>query len=73
VKGDRSGECGFYGVGVKNYPLKNIKLKNIYLRQCRTPYIIKNVENVTFENVELGGIKVPKSPAETESKNLNSY
>jgi polygalacturonase len=73
IKGDRSGECGFYGVGVKNYPLKNIKLKNIYLRQCRTPYIIRNVENVTFENVELGGIKVQKSPAETESKNLSSF
>lgn len=73
IKGDLSEECGFYAVGLENYPLKDIQLKNIYLRSCKTPYIMKNVENVTFENVELGGIKLPKNPTQTPGTKLNSY
>ena len=73
VKGDHSGECGFYAVGIENYPLKDIRLKNIQLRSCKTPYIMRNVENVTFENVSLGGITLPKNPVETKESKLNSY
>lgn len=73
IKGDLSEECGFYAVGLENYPLKDIQLKNIYLRSCKTPYIMKNVENVTFENVVLGGIKLPKNPTQTPGTKLNSY
>lgn len=73
VKGDRSGECGFYAVGWEKYPLKEIVLKNIYLRVCKIPYIMRNVENVTFENVTLGGIKLKEKPEETKETKLNSY
>jgi len=73
VKGDRSGECGFYAVGIKNHSLKDITLRNIYLRQCKTPYIMQNVENVLFENVILGGIKMPANPKETGDIKLKSY
>jgi polygalacturonase len=73
VKGDRSGECGFYAVGIEKYPLKDIVLKNSWLRSCKTPYIMRNVQNVTFENVELGGIKLPNNPSETKEAALHSY
>lgn len=73
VKGDRSGECGFYAVGIEKYPLKDIVLKNTWLRSCKTPYIMRNVENVTFENVELGGIKLPNNPSEIKEAALHSY
>ena len=73
VKGDRSGECGFYAVGINKYPLKDITLKNITLRQCKTPYIMRNVENVIFDNVTLGGTKMPLNPSETPEIKLNSY
>ena len=73
VKGDRSGECGFYAVGIENYPLKDITLKNIFLRQCKTPYIMRNVEHVIFDNVTFGGTKMPLKPTETPEIKLNSY
>jgi polygalacturonase len=73
VKGDRSGECGFYAVGIDKYPLKDITLKNITLRQCKTPYIMRNVERVIFDNVTLGGVKMPLNPTETPETKLNSY
>lgn len=73
VKGDRSGECGFSAVGLKEMPLKDIVLKNIKLLSCKTPYVLRNVENVTFENVSLGGITLPKIPEETIESKLNSY
>jgi len=73
VSGDRSGECGFYAVGIEKYPLKNIMLKNIRLRKCKTPYILKNVEHVRFENVSLGGIVLPENPDETKEDVLHSY
>jgi len=70
IKSDFSGECGFYAVGIEKYPLKDISLRNIYLRDCKIPYIMKNVENVTFENVELGGVKFTKSQKETNDTKL---
>jgi len=73
VTGDRSGECGFYAVGIAKYPLKDITLKDITLRKCKTPYILKNVEHVKLENVILGGIKMPENPEETEETKLNTY
>jgi polygalacturonase len=73
VKGNNSGECGFYAVGIDNYPLKDIRLKNVYLQSCKTPYIMKNVENVRFENVSLGGVKLANNQTETKDLKLNSY
>ncbi|MDR3652542.1 MAG: glycoside hydrolase family 28 protein [Paludibacter sp.] len=73
VKGDSSGDCGFYAVGLANHPLKDIQLKNVSLRSCKIPYIMKNVENVTFEDVTLGGTKMPVNPAETSEIKLDSY
>ena len=73
VKGDRSGDCGVYAVGLKGYPLKDIALKNVTLRQCKMPYIMQNTEHVTFKNVILGGTKMPKNPKETGEIKLGSY
>jgi polygalacturonase len=73
VNGDRSGECGLYAVGIKDHPLKDIVLKNIRLRKCKTTYVMRNVENMTFDNVKLGGYKLPKIPIETAEVKLNSY
>ena len=73
MTGDRSGECGFYAVGIEKYTLKDIKLKNITLRKCKIPYILKPAEQIKFENVILGGIKMPENPKETEKTQLNSY
>lgn len=73
VSGDRSGECGIYAVGIEKFPLKDITLRNISLRQCKTPYILRNVEHVTFDNVSMGGIKLPVHPTETPETKLDSY
>jgi polygalacturonase len=73
VTGDRSGECGIYAVGLEKFPLKDITLKNISLRQCKIPYILRNVEHVTFDNVLIGGIKLPVHPTDTPEIKLNSY
>lgn len=73
IKGDRSSECGFYAVGIPGYPLKDITLKNIYLRICKTPYIMKNVENVNCKNVSLGGNVLSEKPTETKDEKLKSY
>jgi len=73
VQGDRSGECGFYAVGIDKYPIKDIKLKNITLRKCKIPYILKNAEHVKFEHVILGEFKMPENPVETEKTQLNSF
>lgn len=73
VKGNRSGDCGFYAVGLKGYPMKDITLKNVTLRQCKTPYILWNVGNVTFKNVSLGGIKMSENPKDTNDVKLKSY
>ncbi len=72
VAGDRSGDCGFSAVGLKICPMKDITLKNVTLRKCKTPYVLRNAE-VMFENVTLGGIKMPEIPKETEETKLDSY
>ncbi len=73
VKGNYSGECGFYAVGLKGYPMKDILVKNVKLKSCKTPYILKNTENVKFENVDLGGMKMPENPEETNDDKLHSW
>jgi len=73
VTGDRSGECGIYAVGIDKFPIKDLTLKNISLRKCKTPYILRNVEHVTFDNVTISGIKLPVHPAETPEAKLDSY
>ena len=73
VKGDRSGECGFSAVGIEKYPLKDITLKNIFLRKCKTPYLLKNTEHVKFKNVILGGARMPVNPEETGGIKLSTY
>lgn len=66
-------ECGIYAVGIKNYPLKDILLRNIYLKNCKMPYALRNVENIVFENVNINGIKQPQHPAETKDVLLKSF
>lgn len=66
VKGDSSGNYGLYAVGVENNPLKNIVFHNIFLKKCKTPYLMKYVENVTFKNVILGNVVIPKFIKEIE-------
>jgi len=44
----------------------------VTLRKCKTPYVLRNAE-VMFENVTLGGIKMPEIPKETEETKLDSY
>ena len=72
VTGNNSKECGFYAVGIEKYPLKDILLKNIILKQTPTSYILKNVENITFDLVLINGKLMPKSPKETESVKLRT-
>lgn len=73
VVGNHSKECGFYAVGIKGHPLKDIMLKNIILTQAPMPYILRYVKNISFENVSINGEIVPKTPSETYSVKLKSY
>ncbi len=57
-----SGECGFYAVGVEGYPIKNLRLKDIAIDTASKPYIMETVEDVVFDNVTIGGEKLPRVP-----------
>lgn len=73
VVGNHSKECGFYAVGIEKYPLKDIALKNIILKQTPVPYILRYVNNISFENVFINEEVIPKNPKETYSVKLKSY
>ncbi|MDR0413417.1 MAG: glycoside hydrolase family 28 protein [Dysgonamonadaceae bacterium] len=72
IRGNVSGECGFYAVGIENYPLKNIALENVTLKQANEDYILKNVENITFDNVVINGKTMSRHPAGTEASRLQT-
>lgn len=65
VTGNKSAECGFYAVGIEGYPMRNIRLENVELKEAPIPYLLKNVENVTFENVTINGRRMDRNPAAT--------
>lgn len=68
-----SGECGFYAVGTEGYNMRNITLRNVRISDVPVPYILKNAEDVIFENVSMNGESLPGVPCETQSVNLKSY
>lgn len=72
VRSNRSGNCGFYAVGIKNFALKDITLRNVNLQKCKTPYVLQNTENVIFRNVSMGGTQLPEHPEETPDIHLDS-
>jgi len=57
---DHSGEVGIYAVGVQGNPLENIHLKNITVLNTPTNQIVDVAKNLTYENVVINGVKVPK-------------
>lgn len=73
VRGLHSSECGFYAVGVAGHPLKGILLEDVELQSAPTPYILKEVEQITFHQVRINGRLMPEHPAQTESTTLKSY
>lgn len=73
VTGNHSKECGFYAVGLDKYPMKDIVLRNITLKNAPTSYILRNVENITFDNVSINEKLMPSFPKETDSVKLKSY
>lgn len=70
VTGNKSAECGFYAVGIEGYPMRNIRLENVELKEAPVPYMLKNVENVTFENVSINGRRMDRTPAATNDSVL---
>ena len=45
--------------------MRNIRLENVELKEAPIPYLLKNVENVTFENVTINGRRMDRNPAAT--------
>lgn len=68
----KSGDCGFYAVGVEGHPIRNVVLDNVRLDTCQTPYILKTVEDIAFEDVVICGETLPRIPDETESLTLKN-
>lgn len=60
VSCEHSGEVGIYAVGVQGNPLKNIHLKNITVTHTPKDQIVDVAEDLTYENVVINGVKVPK-------------
>jgi len=55
-----SGEVAIYAVGIKGKPLENISLKNVTVEHTPKDQIIDNILNLTYENVRVNGVNVPK-------------
>lgn len=72
VKAGKSDECGFYAVGVEDYPIRNVLLENITIDECNTPYAIANTEGVVFKNVLMNGKPQPENPQHTASEQLQN-
>lgn len=72
ITGNKSEECGFYAVGIKDYPLKNIILKNVVLKEAPIPYILKLAEGVVFDNVRINSQKMDKNPRNTANLSLRT-
>lgn len=73
VVGNYSKECGFYAVGIEGYDLKDIYLRNVKMNNAPKPYILKHVDNVVFEEVEINGEAMPLNPGETETAKLRTF
>lgn len=72
VRGGISDECGFYAVGVKGVPVTNVKLRNIELAECKIPYVLANVEDISFKKVRINGVTLPERPEDTEAMQLKT-
>lgn len=72
IKGNKSGECGFYAVGVEGYPMRNITLEDVDLQNVPTPYYLSNVENINFHNVRINGQLMEQNPSTTEEAMLKT-
>ncbi len=70
VTGNRSDECGFYAVGIEGYPMRDIRLENVELKEAPIPYMLKNTENVIFNNVRINGELLPVAPSDTDNTHL---
>ncbi|MCR4824094.1 MAG: glycoside hydrolase family 28 protein [Bacteroidales bacterium] len=57
---------GFYAVGIDGHPLKDICLKNVTIEKAAIPYVLKNTNSITFDNVTINNELQPEVPQETE-------
>lgn len=73
VRGLQSSECGFYAVGVAGHPMRRIVLDHVDLGSAPIPYVLKEVEEVSFRDVRINGERMPEHPAPTEESRLKSY
>jgi len=55
-----SGEVAIYAVGIQGKPLQNISLKNVTVEHTPKDQIIDNILNLTYDNVRVNGLIVPK-------------
>jgi polygalacturonase len=55
-----SGEVAIYAVGIQGKPLQNIRLKNVTVEHTPKDQIIDNILNLTYDNVRVNGLIVPK-------------
>ncbi|MDY3783942.1 MAG: glycoside hydrolase family 28 protein [Candidatus Cryptobacteroides sp.] len=72
IKGGKSLECGFYAVGVEGVPISNVSLSNVELKDCPTPYMLKNTRDVVFDRVRINGELLPEKPSETLAAKLKT-
>ena len=70
IYGKDSDDCGFYAVGVEGYPIKNVTLENVTFDKTDVPYVLRNTEDIHFNNVSINGEILPETPEDTEIKNL---
>lgn len=70
VRGGKSELYGFYLVGIKGRPMKNIRLRNVSLEEAPKPYVLQYAENISFNNVRINGIIMPERPEETTGHDI---
>lgn len=57
---------GFYAVGIEGHPLQDIRLKNVSIEKATLPYVLKNTQDVIFDNVIINQERLAVNPPETE-------
>ena len=66
VTGKKSSRFGITAIGTKGYEMRNIHLKDVTLDNCPTPYLLKNVKDITFDDVVINGERMPRIPEITD-------
>jgi len=56
-----SGEVAIYAVGIQKYPLKNISLKKVTVLHTPKDQIIKNVQQLRYNDILVNGIQIKKA------------